>query len=130
MNKTIIGTAAILGFISIIFGAFGAHALKEVLTPEQLVSFETGVRYQMYHAFFLFFVGMASFLTEKQRKVIFTLTLVGVLLFSGSIYLLATQVISGINFKFLGPVTPIGGLLLILSWGLLTFYCFGQKTDR
>lgn len=130
MNKTIIGTAAILGFISIIFGAFGAHALKEVLAPEQLVSFETGVRYQMYHALFLFFVGIVNFLTEKQKKVIFTLTLIGVLLFSGSIYLLATQVISGINFKFLGPVTPIGGLLLILSWGLLTFYSFGQKTDR
>ncbi|HLV50594.1 MAG TPA: DUF423 domain-containing protein [Flavobacterium sp.] len=130
MNKTIIGTAAILGFISIIFGAFGAHALKEVLAPEQLVSFETGVRYQMYHALFLFFVGIVNFLTEKQKKVIFTFTLIGVLLFSGSIYLLATQVISGINFKFLGPVTPIGGLLLILSWGLLTFYSFGQKTDR
>jgi len=130
MNKTIIGTAAILGFISIIFGAFGAHALKEILASEQLVSFETGVRYQMYHALFLFFVGIVNFLTEKQKKVIFTLTLIGVLLFSGSIYLLATQVISGINFKFLGPVTPIGGLLLILSWGLLTFYSFGQKTDR
>lgn len=130
MNKAIIGTAAILGFISIIFGAFGAHALKEVLTPEQLVSFETGVRYQMYHALFLLFVGVAGFISEKQKKIIFLLTIIGVLLFSGSIYLLVTQSVSGINFKFLGPITPIGGLLLILSWGLLTFYCFGQKTDR
>lgn len=130
MNKAIIGTAAILGFISIIFGAFGAHALKEVLTPEQLVSFETGVRYQMYHALFLLFVGVAGFISEKQKKIIFLLTIIGVLLFSGSIYLLATQSVSGINFKFLGPITPIGGLLLILSWGLLTFYSFGQKTDR
>ncbi|HLW63251.1 MAG TPA: DUF423 domain-containing protein [Flavobacterium sp.] len=130
MNKTIIGTAAILGFISIILGAFGAHALKEVLTPEQLVSFETGVRYQMYHALFLLLVGVTNFLAEKQKKTIFILTLTGVLLFSGSIYLLATQSISGINFKFLGPVTPIGGLSLILSWGLLTFYAFGQKTDK
>ncbi len=130
MNKAIIGTAAILGFISIIFGAFGAHALKEVLNPEQLVSFETGVRYQMYHALFLLFVGVAGFISEKQKKIIFLLTIIGVLLFSGSIYLLATQSVSGINFKFLGPITPIGGLLLILSWGLLTFYSFGQKTDR
>jgi len=130
MSKKIIGTAAILGFISIILGAFGAHALKEVLTAEQLVSFETGVRYQMYHALFLLLVGITDFISEKQKKIIFTLTLTGVLLFSGSIYLLATQNISGINFKFLGPVTPIGGLLLILSWGLLTFYAFGQKTDK
>ncbi|HLW40969.1 MAG TPA: DUF423 domain-containing protein [Flavobacterium sp.] len=130
MSKKIIGTAAILGFISIILGAFGAHALKEVLTEEQLVSFETGVRYQMYHALFLLLVGITDFISEKQKKIIFTLTLTGVLLFSGSIYLLATQNISGINFKFLGPVTPIGGLLLILSWGLLTFYAFGQKTDK
>lgn len=130
MSKRIIGTAAVLGFISIIFGAFGAHALKEVLNPEQLVSFETGMRYQMYHALFLLFVGVAGFISEKQKKIIFLLTIIGVLLFSGSIYLLATQSVSGINFKFLGPITPIGGLLLILSWGLLTFYSFGQKTDR
>lgn len=130
MKKMIIGTAAILGFISIILGAFGAHALKEVLTAEQLVSFETGVRYQMYHALFLLLVGITNFISEKQKKIIFTLTLIGVLLFSGSIYLLATQTISGINFKFLGPITPIGGMLLIISWGLLTFYAFGQKTDK
>src|SRR5690606_41599048 len=84
MNKTIIGTAAILGFISIILGAFGAHALKEVLTPEQLVSFETGVRYQMYHALFLLLVGVTNFLAEKQKKTTFILTLTGVLLCSGS----------------------------------------------
>src|SRR5690554_2845194 len=89
MSKKIIGTAAILGFISIILGAFGAHALKEVLTAEQLVSFETGVRYQMYHALFLLLVGITDFISEKQKKIIFTLTLTGVLLFSGSIYLLA-----------------------------------------
>lgn len=130
MKKTIIGTASVVGLLSIILGAFGAHALKEVLTAEQLVSFETGVRYQMYHALFLLLVGITDFISEKQKKIIFILTLTGVLLFSGSIYLLATQSISGINFKFLGPVTPIGGLSLILSWGLLTFYAFGQKTDK
>ncbi len=130
MNKKIIGTAAIIGLISIIFGAFGAHALKAVLNAEQLVSFETGVRYQMYHALFLLFVGMANVITEKQKKTIFILTLIGILLFSGSIYLLATQGISGINFKFLGPVTPIGGMFLIFSWLMLAFYSFGQKTEK
>lgn len=130
MNKKIIGTAAIIGLISIIFGAFGAHALKAVLSVEQLVSFETGVRYQMYHALFLLFVGMANVITEKQKKTIFILTLIGILFFSGSIYLLATQGISGINFKFLGPVTPIGGMFLIFSWLMLAFYSFGQKTEK
>lgn len=130
MNKKIIGTAAIIGLISIIFGAFGAHALKAVLNAEQLVSFETGVRYQMYHALFLLFVGMANVITEKQKKTIFILTLIGILFFSGSIYLLATQGISGINFKFLGPVTPIGGMFLIFSWLMLAFYSFGQKTEK
>lgn len=130
MNKKIVGTAAIIGLISIIFGAFGAHALKAVLNAEQLVSFETGVRYQMYHALFLLFVGMANVITEKQKKTIFILTLIGILFFSGSIYLLATQGISGINFKFLGPVTPIGGMFLIFSWLMLAFYSFGQKTEK
>lgn len=130
MNKKIVGTAAIIGLISIIFGAFGAHALKAVLSVEQLVSFETGVRYQMYHALFLLFVGMANVITEKQKKTIFILTLIGILFFSGSIYLLATQGISGINFKFLGPVTPIGGMFLIFSWLMLAFYSFGQKTEK
>lgn len=130
MNKKIVGTAAIIGLISIIFGSFGAHALKAVLNAEQLVSFETGVRYQMYHAIFLLFVGMANVITEKQKKTIFILTLIGILFFSGSIYLLATQGISGINFKFLGPVTPIGGMFLIFSWLMLAFYSFGQKTEK
>lgn len=130
MNKKIVGTAAIIGLISIIFGAFGAHALKAVLNAEQLVSFETGVRYQMYHALFLLFVGMANVITEKQKKTIFILTLIGILFFSGSIYILATQGISGINFKLLGPVTPIGGMFLIFSWLMLAFYSFGQKTEK
>lgn len=128
MDKTIIGTATILGLLSIILGAFGAHALKEVLTAEQLVSFETGVRYQMYHALFLLFVGTTSFLSAKQKKNVFWLTLIGVLFFSGSIYLLATQSISGINFKFLGPITPIGGLFLIIAWIVLFLSIIRQKT--
>lgn len=128
MDKTIIGTATILGLLSIILGAFGAHALKEVLTAEQLVSFETGVRYQMYHALFLLFVGTTSFLSAKQKKNVFWLTLIGILFFSGSIYLLATQSLSGISFKFLGPITPIGGLFLIIAWIVLFLSIIRQKT--
>lgn len=121
MNKKITATAALFGMIAIILGAFGAHALKKVLTPEQLMSFETGVRYQMYHAFFLFFLATQNDIVEKTKKTIYTLVLLGVLFFSGSIYLLSTMGITGINFKSIGFITPIGGLLLIVAWGLLGF---------
>lgn len=121
MNKKIVATGAFLGMVAIILGAFGAHALKKVLTPEQLISFETGVRYQMYQAFFLFFLATQNNIVEKTKKSIYTLVLLGVLFFSGSIYLLSTMGITGINFKSIGFITPIGGLLLILAWGILGF---------
>ncbi len=121
MNKKITATAAFLGMVAIILGAFGAHALKKVLTPEQLISFETGVRYQMYQAFFLFFLATQNDIQEKTKKTIFTLILSGTLFFSGSIYLLSTTGITGVSFKSIGFITPIGGLLLILAWGMLGY---------
>jgi uncharacterized membrane protein YgdD (TMEM256/DUF423 family) len=121
MNKKITATATFLGMIAIVLGAFGAHALKKVLTPEQLISFETGVRYQMYQAFFLFFLATQNDILENIKKTIFTLILSGTLFFSGSIYLLSTTGITGINFKPIGFITPIGGLLLILAWGMLGY---------
>jgi len=126
MERKIILTATLFGVIAIILGAFGAHALKETLTPEQLTSFETGVRYQMYHAFFLFFVASRKELSLKTLKVIYNLVLAGVLLFSGSIYLLTTKNITTIDFKIIGFVTPIGGLLLIFAW-LVLFTTFFKK---
>ena len=121
MNKKITATAAFLGMVAIILGAFGAHALKKVLTPEQLISFETGVRYQMYQAFFLFFLATQNDILEKTKKTIFTLITLGTLFFSGSIYLLSTTGITGVNFKPIGFITPIGGALLILAWGMLGY---------
>jgi uncharacterized membrane protein YgdD (TMEM256/DUF423 family) len=121
MNKKITAIAAFLGMVAIILGAFGAHALKKVLTPEQLISFETGVRYQMYQAFFLFFLATQKDIQEKTKRTIFTLILSGTLFFSGSIYLLSTTGITGINFKPIGFITPIGGLLLIVAWGMLGY---------
>ena len=121
MNKKITATAAFLGMVAIILGAFGAHALKKVLTPEQLISFETGVRYQMYQAFFLFFLATQNDILEKTKKTIFALILSGTLFFSGSIYLLSTTGITGVNFKSIGFITPIGGVLLILAWGMLGY---------
>lgn len=127
MNRKIILVAAVLGVIAIILGAFGAHALKEVLNENQLVSFETGVRYQFYHALFLLFLGTTVLLSDKTKKIILILVLVGVLFFSGSIYLLATNDLTSIDFKFLRPITPIGGLLLISAWSALFLNILKQK---
>ena len=116
MERKILSVASLLGMIAIILGAFGAHALKKVLSIEQLNTFETGVKYQMYHALFLLFVGTTSVLSDKAKKAILSLVIVGVLFFSGSIYLLATNDLTSFDFKVIGFVTPIGGLLLISSW--------------
>jgi uncharacterized membrane protein YgdD (TMEM256/DUF423 family) len=119
MDKKILSTGAILGMIAIILGAFGAHALKKVLSIEQLSTFETGVRYQMYHALFLLFIGLMKNISLKAKKTIYFLVLFGILLFSGSIYLLATNDLTTFDFKVIGFVTPIGGLLLIVAWVVL-----------
>lgn len=127
MDKKILLVAVFLGVTAIILGAFGAHALKKVLSEVQLQSFEVGVRYQMYHALFLLFIGVFTFLSEKDRLVIFWLTISGVLFFSGSIYLLATNGITHLKTKFLGPITPIGGLLLISAWSYLFYSILSKK---
>ena len=79
MDKKILSTGAILGMIAIILGAFGAHALKKVLSIEQLSTFETGVRYQMYHALFLLFIGLMKNISLKAKKTIYFLVLFGIL---------------------------------------------------
>lgn len=119
MDRKLISTGAIFGMIAIILGAFGAHALKEVLSIESLSTYETGVKYQMYHALFLLFIGISDELSQKAKKIIYNLVISGVLLFSGSIYLLATNSLTSFDFKIIGFITPIGGLLLILAWGTL-----------
>ena len=127
MDRKIISTGAVLGMIAIILGAFGAHALKKVLSMEELSTFETGVRYQMYHALFLMLIGIINELSQKAKKIIYNLVVFGVLLFSGSIYLLATNSLTSFDFKVIGFITPIGGLLLILAWVVLLFHTFMKK---
>ena len=119
MERKIIAVAAFFGMTAVILGAFGAHALKKVLDIQQLATFETGVKYQFYHALMLLFVGFTPLLSEKKKAVIFYLVLAGILFFSGSIYLLATDSLNDFDFKVIGIVTPIGGLLLIVAWFLL-----------
>ena len=127
MERRIISIAAFMGMTAIILGAFGAHALKKHLSLDQLASFETGVKYQIYHALFLLFVGMNTLMAEKAKKIVLRLVVFGIIFFSGSIYLLTTKPISGIDFKFIGIITPIGGALLILAWSLIFWNFWKSK---
>lgn len=129
MDRKIIAVAAFMGAVAIVLGAFGAHGLKEVLNESQLATFETGVKYQMYHALFLLFIGTTNLIKETTKKTILGLVSVGVLFFSGSIYLLSTATVTGLSVKFLGPVTPLGGMLLIAAWLLLFAKILGKKAE-
>lgn len=111
MKKYLV-VASIFGALAIILGAFGAHTLKNTLSESSLASFETGVRYQMYHAVVLLFVNSYSKFSLKQLNRINVALSIGVFLFSGSIFAIAF----GIPAKFIWFVTPLGGLLLILGW--------------
>jgi uncharacterized membrane protein YgdD (TMEM256/DUF423 family) len=119
MNRTIFVTAVVFGALAIALGAFGAHGLKTVLDAGEIQVFETGVRYQMYHALFLLFLANTGHVPEHKKKSIFYLIALGVILFSFSIYLLATNTLTMFDFKVIGFVTPIGGLLLLLGWVIL-----------
>lgn len=127
MNKTILLTGIFLGITAIVFGAFAAHGLKKLISVELIQSFETGVRYQMYHALFLMFLSVLNDISVKRKKVIFYLILVGLFMFSGSIYVLATNSITDFNFKTIGFITPIGGLVLISAWLLLFVYVLRNR---
>lgn len=115
-QQIVLATASIFGALSIILGAFGAHSLKKKLTSEQLTSFETGVKYQMYHAIVLLLVGF-NFQSNLGNASLFFI--IGTILFSFSIYGLVLSGAFGKKIKFLGPITPIGGLCLLIGWGLL-----------
>ena len=120
-HQIIIVTAGIFGMLAVIFGAFGAHALKKRLTPEQLQSFEVGVRYQMYHALVLLALGFSSYNMTTTTFWCFT---IGIVLFSFSIYGLVLSDVKGKKMRFLGPITPIGGLLLVAGWLLVIVNAF------
>ena len=121
MNKTILVTGLVLGLLAVVLGAFGAHGLKKVLGPDEINTFETGVKYQMYHALFLIFLSSITLASEGTKKIVFYLIVIGVILFSFSIYLLATNNMTNFDFKKIGLITPIGGTLLIAGWGYLLF---------
>ena len=114
-NLTII---SLLGMFTIVMGAFGAHALKETFTTDQLSSFETAIRYQMYHVLALLFVNTYAGFSDRKRKQISRLFFAGILLFSGSIYVIQLTAVTAKSIWF---VTPLGGLLLLIGWLLMGF---------
>ncbi|MDO4224674.1 MAG: DUF423 domain-containing protein [Bergeyella zoohelcum] len=118
---------AFYGLLSVVLGAFGAHAFKKILSPERLESFETGVKYQMYAALFLLIVGYILKFETKTENWISWLMIFGTLLFSVSIYFLSFQNYWGVSLKFLGPITPLGGMMMIISWFLLMLYFWKTK---
>lgn len=121
INKNIVVTAAILGAVTIMIGAFGAHGLKDLIDEKSLVSFETGVRYQMYHVFALLILGFATAISLNTQKWVFRFFIFGILFFSGSIYLLTLNQFLPLDAKTFAFITPIGGLLLIIGWLRLAY---------
>lgn len=127
MNNKILAFAAISGALAVILGALGAHWLESQLTPEQLTSFNTGVRYQAWHAIAcLFLAGQAEKI--KGAKLVAWFWALGSLFFSLSIYVLSTRTITGLSVSWLGPVTPFGGILLIAGWVTLLILALKNKS--
>ncbi|WAC01300.1 DUF423 domain-containing protein [Lacinutrix neustonica] len=116
MNKKVLISAGVTGVLAVLIGAFAAHGLKTKISNEAMQSFQTGVRYQMYHALLLLFVGSTSMLSIKSKKMICYMVIMGVFFFSCSIYGLATNALSNFDFKTIGFITPIGGLFLVGAW--------------
>jgi len=111
MKKNLV-IASLIGALAIVLGAFGAHAIQETLSVNELKSFETAVRYQMYHVIVLLFVNSFSGFILKDKNTISYLFFAGILFFSGSIYAITL----GINPKSIWFITPLGGLFFILGW--------------
>jgi uncharacterized membrane protein YgdD (TMEM256/DUF423 family) len=129
MNKYLFIAGTLFGGLAVVLGAFAAHGLEKLITPDQIETFQTGVRYQMYHAFLLIVVGCVDVINTKVKKVVLWMTVFGIVLFSGSIFGLAINDLTSFNFKTIGFITPIGGFLFILSWGILLFNFLKLKAE-
>jgi uncharacterized membrane protein YgdD (TMEM256/DUF423 family) len=131
--KTILTLAASLMAMAVVLGALGAHALQSQLNEVQLASFETGVRYQAWHciAIIALYGLPANYLSTSAKRRISIFFLIGIVLFSFSIYLLNTRQLLGIEVaeKVLGPITPIGGLCLIAGWIMLAVALLRNKQE-
>ena len=119
MNKTIFLTGVLFGILAVILGAFGAHGLEKLVDADAIQTWETGVTYQMYHALLLLVLANVKGIPGAHTKWVFYCIVAGIVLFSFSIYFLATNALTSFDFKTIGFITPIGGLFLILGWILL-----------
>ena len=128
MNKQIIITASFFGVLAVIFGAFGAHSLKAILTTQHLETWHTAVQYHFYHVFALLF--LSTFARFKSRLIYasYCLFSFGIIFFSGSLYLLSCRDALGWAWLYvLGPITPVGGLLFIAGWITLGLAAYRNK---
>ena len=121
MYKPAITAGALFAALAVILGGFGAHALKEVLQPDQLQTFETAVKYQFYHSFALLATGIIfSSFPFRQIRLASTFFIIGILLFSGSLYALILLKMNGqVGLGGVGIITPVGGLFFIAGWLML-----------
>ena len=124
MNKTIFITGIVFGTLAVLLGAFGAHGLEKLVDADAIQTYETGIRYQMYHALLLLILANTNFVSEKKKRIIYYLITLGIILFSFSIFLLATNDLTSFDFKKIGLLTPLGGTLLILGWIVFGFRAF------
>jgi uncharacterized membrane protein YgdD (TMEM256/DUF423 family) len=127
MQSPFLFLGAICAFIGVGMGAFGAHALKATLSPEMLAIYQTGVAYQMWHALGLLGIGILRQLDPDSKLIPWAgwLMFIGILLFSGSLYLLAL-----LNLRWLGMITPIGGVCFLIAWLLVCLSVNKKKTKR
>jgi len=126
-NRKLGVIASFVGALTILIGAYGAHGLKELVDEQAIASFETGVRYQMYHVFVLLLLAFAIPLADKHRKRVTRLIGLGMLLFSGSIYLLVLRDYLPFDITKFALITPLGGLFLVAGWISLGFYLLKSK---
>lgn len=114
---SVIRSASIFGLLAVAFGAFGAHGLKNLVSADAISTWETATRYQFYHAVVLLVISLLMFHCEhKFLKIASTFFVLGIILFSGSLYLLSLRSIIPVELIWLGPVTPLGGLCFMLGW--------------
>jgi len=119
MKNKLLVFAGLFGSLGVIFGAFGAHALKAILTQQALGNWQTAVQYQFIHSLALLFLSAQT--ETKQIRLASWFFISGILLFSGSLYLLSLREIFAMPLSFLGPITPIGGLFFTAGWLILLF---------
>lgn len=129
MNYQLLKAGASFAAVSVVLGAFGAHQLKEIIEAKDLVTWETACRYQMYHAFALILLSMISSEHRYLKRAGFFFSL-GIVLFSGSLYFIALKDVFSMNLKFIGPLTPIGGLFFVVGWVTLLLFSISNMEKK